>query len=77
MSDLPKLRVKWWGRGEGIIDFEQAKSLLPFGRLQALSILVEGQAVNSYEELVQLATQDCYKDKELLELAVIMPMGGG
>jgi len=77
MSDLPKLQVKWWGRWERVIDFEQAKSLLPFGHYEGVRILVEGQAVNSYEELVQLAAQDCHKDKELLELAVIMPVSGG
>jgi len=77
MSGLPKLKVKWWGRWEGIIDFDQSKSFLPFGRPYPVSIVVEGQSISSYDELVQLANQDRYKDKEFLEVAVIMLVGGG
>jgi len=76
MSKLPKLKVKLnVGRlNEEIRDFEQAK-YLPF--CDHLIILAEGQVINSYEELVQLAAQDCYKDKESLEVLVMTAVGGG
>lgn len=77
MSKLPKLRVNWPVGGypsEDIRDFEQAK-YFPFGG--QVFILVEGQLINSYEELVQLATQECYQDKEFLEVLLAEPIGGG
>ncbi len=76
MPDLPKLKVKLLvGRvSEEIRDFEQAK-YLPF--CYHVLIFVEGQVVNSYEELVHLAAQDCYKDKEFLEVVVTQLADGG
>lgn len=69
MPKLPKLRVKTFpgGSSEETHDFEQAKDL-PF--LDVL-IFVEGQRINSYEELIQLAAQDSYRDKESLEVMVL------
>ncbi len=68
MPQLPKLRVKTFpGSSEETRDFEQAKDL-PF--LDVL-IFVEGQRINSYEELVQLAAQDSYQNKESLEVMVL------
>ena len=41
-------------------------------------IVAEGQVIKSYEELVQLATQDSYKDKEFLEVWLLaVEIGGG
>jgi len=76
MSKLPKLKVKLLiGRmSEDVRDFEQAK-YLPF--CQHVQIFVEGQLINSYEELVQLAAQDSYKAKESLEVVVTSAIGGG
>ena len=76
MSQLPKIRVKWWGRWEKTFDLEQAKSLIPFGR-ESLAVIVEGQSIVSYKELMQIATQDSYKGTNFLEVAVIMPIAGG
>lgn len=78
MSEFPKLKVNWPIEGypsQDIRDFEQAKYFLPFS--SPAFILVEGQVINSYKELVQLATQDCYKDKEFLEVLVAEAIGGG
>ena len=76
MSKLPKLRVKLLvgHSNEEIRDFEQAKCL-PF--CHHILIFVEGQVINSYEEFVQLAALDCYKEKESLEVLVTPAMGGG
>ena len=79
MSELPKLRIKWFLEPfqETTIDFEKAKYSLPFGPPHTLSIIFEGQAINSYDELVQLATEKHHRDKEFLEGIVMVPIGGG
>ncbi len=71
MSRLPKLKVKRIPFGysnEEICDFEQAQN---FSYAQGTFVMVEGQVVNSYEELVQLAAQDDYKDREFLEVMLV------
>ncbi len=78
MSKLPKLKVrKTWNPVEETHDLEQARHLL-FGRGADMLVIVEGQRVDSYEELVQLATQNPYKDKESLEVVMtpLWPAGG-
>ena len=77
MSKLPKLRVinPYWDVAEEIRDFERGK-YLPF-RATSIFIAVEGQVVHSYEELVRLATKDCHKDKEFLEVRYSEIIGGG
>ena len=41
-------------------------------------VMVEGNLVRSYEELVQLASQDEYRDRELLEVELLpMAVVGG
>ncbi|MFO7773974.1 MAG: hypothetical protein R6V59_08620 [Dehalococcoidia bacterium] len=83
MSILPKLKVTWWslespGR-ETICDFEQAKDTI-FGSSSNRTwsvALAEGQAINSYQELVQLASQEEHKDKELFSIALIVSVIGG
>ena len=76
MSKLPKLKVKVFPgySTEEVHDFEHAKDL-PF---PDAPIFVEGQRISSYEELVQLAAQDSYKDKEFLEVVItpLLPAGG-
>ena len=78
MPKLPKLKVRrTWNPVEETHDLEQARHLL-FSRGTDMLVIVEGQMVNSYEELVQLATQDAYKDKESLEVVMtpLWPAGG-
>lgn len=76
MTKLPKLKVKGlgWDISEEIRDFEQAK-YLPFGH--NVIIVVEGQVIESYEDLIQLAAQDRYKDKEFLEVMFLPIIVGG
>jgi hypothetical protein len=77
MSKLPKLKLKstlGYQLGE-FRDFEQAKhSLFDWAKT---FVVVEGQVIYSYEELVQVAAQDCYKDKEYLEVVLVRAIGGG
>ena len=72
MSRLPKLKLKkdFGYPFEEIRDFEQAQYFL-FSYGTSAIVVVEDQVVNSYEELVQLAAQDCYKDKEFLEVLLL------
>jgi hypothetical protein len=76
ISHLPKLKIKLPSDypAEDVCELEQAKYLLNFDRG---IILVEGQRVYSYDELVQLASQDKYKNKEFIEVVGILPISGG
>ncbi len=81
MSGLPKLKVKYDTEdeyGEKLIEIEQAKDFFyGFEDGQPLVVL-EGQAVYSYKELIQLASQDCYKDREFLNVELRrIALGGG
>ena len=77
MSKLPKLKIKLFlgDTGEDICELEQAKYRFTYG--QEGMVVVEGQVVNSYEELVQLASRDDYKDKEFLEVELLPALIGG
>jgi hypothetical protein len=76
MPKLPKLKIiqPYWDVPEEIRDFEDGQ-YLPFS--EHICILVEGQVVSSYGELVQLATEARYKDKEFLELRLLEIIDGG
>ena len=76
MSKLPKLKLIMPHRqqAEEIRDFEEAEKFLSnWGML----VVVEGQVINSYQELIKLANQDSYKNKEFLEVTVIPFIEGG
>ncbi len=79
MSKLPKLKVTdcsgYGAPKQEIIDFEQARDLLDFD--STVQVIVEGQVLADYDELVQLAAQDRYKDKEFLKVEVMEMIGGG
>lgn len=78
MSKLPKLKVQSpFGSGNeaDICDLEQAKNRFDYG--YETMVLVEGQLVNSHEELVKLATREEYKDKEFLEVVLLPYIAGG
>jgi len=79
MSRFPKLKVKWWsleGQQEETCAFEQAKDII-FGNRAWSIALAEGEMIKSYEELVQLAALDQHKDKEVLNVTLIVPVIGG
>ena len=78
MPGLPKLKVKKTPFGyseEETYDFKQAQS---FSYGQGSFVMVEGQVINSYEELIQIASRDDYKDREFLEVILVpfMDIGG-
>jgi hypothetical protein len=76
MSRLPKLKIKLptGNHSEYICDLEQAKQYLNFNEGV---FLVEGQGVQSYDELSHIATQEKYKNKEFLEVEWLQVIGGG
>ncbi len=77
-SKQPKLRIKRaWNPTEEVHEMAQAQQLL-FDRGPDMLILVEGQLVRSYDELVELTKQAPYKDKDSLEVVItpLWPSGG-
>ena len=77
MSRFPKLRVTHWIDGQATredLEFEQAPAFLfNFDVLVA----VEGTVVRSYEELVALASEEEYRDRDFLEVRMETIIGGG
>ena len=73
---LPKLKVEGlgWDVSKGICDFDQAK-YFPFNR--DLVIVVEGQAVRSYDDLLELVSKNHYEDREFLEVKFLPTIVGG
>ena len=82
---LPKLKIKKHFGGllqeERIYDFEEARTFLinywPSEHWAGVMVAVEGQLVHSYDELVQLATQERYKDREFIEVGLYPQVAGG
>ena len=70
MHKLPKLKIKSpFGYPDEICDLKDAEHRFNYGR--DLLFATAGKVVHSYEELVQLAAQDKYKEQEFLELVVL------
>ena len=78
MSKLPRLKLKKPNSHpfEEIRDFEQSKYFL-FGYGDSAIVQVEGQVINSYEELVHLAAQEDNRDKDFLEVLLLPAVLGG
>ena len=75
MSRLPKIKIKLPGYSiEEVCELEEAKDRLNFG---GGIIMVEGQMVHTYDELVIIVTQDSCKDKEFIEVKLVLPFSGG
>lgn len=77
MKNLPKLKVKeglGWESTEEMRDFEQAK-FFPFG--SDLVVVIEGQIVGSYDELVKLVSEGKFDNKESLEVMFLPIIVGG
>lgn len=77
MSSFPKLKITHFIDGlpsQELIDFEQAPYFLfNYGVI----VLVEGTLIKSYEELVQLASQDSYRDRDVLNVQMETVVEGG
>jgi hypothetical protein len=76
VSLLPKLKIKLpvGYPSEDVCELEQARYSLNF---DDGVIMVEGQTVHSYDELVEIATQDNFKNKEFLEVVLLQVIEGG
>ena len=77
MSRLPKLKVTHWMDGQAsqeMIDFEQAPHLL-FN--YDVVVAVEGEIIRSYDELVQMASEDRFRDRDFLEVHMETMISGG
>ncbi len=72
---MPKLMIKSFGDAVGdIYELEQARYLLNF---DASIVVVEGQTVRSYEELVQQIAQERFRNKEFIEVMQLPSIQGG
>ena len=77
MSRFPKLKVTHRIDGQPsreIIEFEQAPYFL-FN--YDVIVAVEGEVIKSYEELVKLASRDCFKGREFLDVQIETIIAGG
>ncbi len=85
MLRLTKLKIKkhfgGWPLQEITCDLEQAKDILsrcwPGPDWIGVLVTIEGELVNSYEELVRVSTQARYSDREFLEVGLFPQAGGG
>jgi hypothetical protein len=79
MTNLPKLKIKlpFGDPSEEVCELEQAKYRF-FSTSGMMVLVIDGQGLQSYEELVQLAARDMYKDREFIhaELLVELATGG-
>ena len=77
MSELPKLKIKiphWHGDKEIIRGWKDAEKL--FTQFKG-TVVVEGEIVDSHKELVKLASQEPFKDREFLEVTILVAIAGG
>jgi hypothetical protein len=72
---MPKLLIKVFGDpGEDIYELEDARYLFNFADQ---IIVIDGQNVRSYDELVKSVSQGKYKDQEFVEVVQIPAITGG
>jgi hypothetical protein len=72
---LPKLVIKSLSRAsKEVCELEQAKDRLNF---KSGIVLVDGRKVRSYDELVELVSQERYADKESIDVVLMPPLVGG
>ncbi len=80
MSELPKLRVRSLLSGEAsaeteVNDLEQVRR--HFDADGETIVVVEGQLINSYDELVKLIARGEFKGKEMIEVTLLPLIEGG
>ena len=75
ISGLPELKIKTFGyAGEDTCSLDQAACILDFERR---FVIVEGQKVNSYTDLVALASSEKFRDREYIEVVLLPKIAGG
>ena len=78
MPEFPKLKIKlpFATADEDFCDVEQARHRFKWGREDFL-ITIDDQIINSYEELVQIVSQEHYRDREFIEVNLLLMIAGG
>ena len=72
---MPKLLIKVFGDpGEDICELEDAKYLLDFA---SQIIVIDGQNIRSFDELVEIASQEKYRNQEFIEVVQVSAVTGG
>ena len=75
---MPRLKITEWideYPQEHICDLKQAKKF--FDRDSSLIVIVDGKVLISYDELINLATQDPYRYQEFIKIELVPFIGGG
>jgi len=78
MTALPKLRIRVPSENTApeICSLEQAQYRFNW-QIEPFLISVEGQFIKSFEDLLDLAKQDLFKDREFLEVELVPWLDGG
>ena len=78
MGTFPKLKIKlpFENEARDICSLEQAQYHFNWGHEPYL-IAVEGQIINSFDDLLELAKQDRFKEREFLEVELQPLLAGG
>jgi hypothetical protein len=74
MSKLPKMKITKWNGEELIQDIEEWKTF-PFA-IDDL-VMVEGQEIYSYSELVEMASREPFNTYQFLDVRVMPFIAGG
>ncbi len=88
MANSPKLKIKNHFKKpleEIICDLSEGQEILSeylpenykTMMLNAVIVAVEGKLIHTYDELLQIANQDFYKNKAFLEVVIHPAFGGG
>jgi hypothetical protein len=71
----PLLNIKMFGYAiEEVCELEQARYIFFY---KDKMVLIEGQKVNTFAELVEFANQEKYRGRESLEVVLIPAVVGG
>ena len=79
MSKLPRLKINWQegSQSDETYELDRVKELI-FDQGPGVLVFVEGQLINSHEELVQLVAQERYQNREWLWVFLVpRTIGGG
>ena len=60
--------------GEDICELDQAGYLFSFADR---SVVIDGQRINSYDELLELAGRKEYRDRQYIQVDLLHTMAGG
>jgi PDZ domain-containing secreted protein len=75
IAQLPKLIIKNFGYTVvDTLELDQAEHVLNF--IDQM-VMVEGKRAKSYDELVNLVSQEKYRDKEFIDVVLLPAIAGG